>query len=98
MSKMHYRAVIEDARNTACTDEELEVLIGIFTYAVKRTASTLARKAWFDLSDFATARENGVSGFLLRLDRENRDGKDHWRGTFECSSKKLIVLGYLEKD
>lgn len=98
MSKMYYKGIIEDVRNSACTDQELEVLIDIFTNTVKKTATTLARKAWFDLRDFHGTRDNGTHYFTFKLDREDHKGKDHWRGTFENNGKKLVVFGYLTKD
>lgn len=98
MSKMYYKGIIEDVRNNACTEQELEILIHIFTNTVKKTAAALAKKAWFDLRDFHGTRESGIHNFTLCLDREDHKGKDHWRGTFENNDKKLIVFGHLTKD
>lgn len=98
MSKLHYKAIIEDVQNEKCTDRELEALLDIFEYTIKRTATTLARKAWFDLNDFTTAKEHGINGFTLMLEKYTQAGAEQWKGTFEKSGKKLKVLGTLERD
>ena len=98
MSKLNYKAFIEDIRNDKCTDAEIENLLDIFEYAVKHTATTLARKAWFELKDFSTAKQRGVEGFTLTLERKNIDGQEQWYGDFEYGSKNLKVIGSLERD
>lgn len=98
MRKLYYKGIIEDVQNEKCTDKEHEILLEIFTCTVKRTAATLARKAWFDLRDFASAREHGLSGFALRLERDTRRGEDKWSGIFEKSGKKLKILARMERD
>ncbi len=45
MSKLFYKAMIEDIQNDKCTDAELEALLDAFEYTVKKMATTLARKA-----------------------------------------------------
>ncbi|MFH1159108.1 MAG: hypothetical protein V1721_09580 [Pseudomonadota bacterium] len=98
MSKLHYKAIIEDVQNEKCTDRELEILLDIFTRTVKKTAVTLARKAWFDLNDFSGAKENGLNGFSLTLEKHTKTGAEQWRGTFEKFGKRLKVLATLERD
>lgn len=97
MSKLNYKAFIEDIRNDKCTDAEIENLLDIFEYAVKHTATTLASKAWFELKDFSTAKQRGVEGFTLTLERKNIDGQEQWYGDFEYGTKNLKVIGSLEK-
>lgn len=95
-SKLLYRAIIDDVQNEKCSDEELEALLQIFEHAVKRTATTLACKAWFDLKDFATAKSHGVDGFMLVLDRYPHANANQWKGTFEKTGKTVKVFCTLE--
>jgi len=97
MSKLYYRAMIEDVRNDKCTDTELEALLDAFEYATKHTATTLARTAWFELKDFGTAKQRGIDRFNLTLERKEVNGHEQWWGSFEYGSKKLKVIGTLEK-
>lgn len=98
MSKLHYHGFIEDVRNERCTDAEIESLIDVFEYTVKRMATTLARKSWFELQDFRTAKERGVDRFTLTLERREVSGQEQWYGDFEYGTRKLKVIGSLKRD
>lgn len=98
MIKLFYKAMIEDIQNDKCTDAELEALVGAFEYTVKRMATTLARKAWYELKDYATAKQHGIDRFTLTLERTDVLGQEQWHGKFEYGSKKLKVIATLERD
>lgn len=98
MSKLFYKAMIEDIQNDKCTDGEIEALMDVFAYTVKRMATTLARKSWFELEDFATSKKAGINRFTLALERRKVSGQEQWWGTFEYGSKKLKIIGTLERD
>ena len=49
MSKLFSKVVIEDVKNAGCTDREVEILLDIYGRTVKRIATTLARKAYYEL-------------------------------------------------
>ena len=97
MSKLFYKAMIEDIQNEKCTDAELEALLDAFEYTVKKMATTLARKAWYELKDYATSKKQGIDRFTLTLERKDVLGQEQWHGVFEYGSKKLKVIGTLEK-
>ncbi|MCP4394492.1 MAG: hypothetical protein GY804_09545 [Alphaproteobacteria bacterium] len=69
----------------------------LFEHTVKRMATTLARKFWYDLKDFASAEELGIQHFTLILERRNIDGQEQWWGTFSHHTKNLKVIGTLER-
>lgn len=94
MRKLVCKAMVEDVQNEKCTDAELENLLDIFEYTIKRIG--LARKSCFHLEDFATARKRGVGRFTLTVERQRKNGRELFWGTFEYGSKKLKVLGTLE--
>lgn len=98
MSKLFYKAMIEDIQNDKCTDAEIESLLDVFASIVKRSATTLARKSWFVLSDFADSKKHGIDRFTLMLECREVSGQEQWWGTFEYGSKKLKVIAALEKD
>lgn len=98
MSKLFYKAFIEDIQNDKCTDQEIEKLLDVYASTVKRMATTLARKSWFELSDFHGARERGIAGFNLMIERKKVSGIEHFVGTFEKGNKNLKVMAVLEKD
>ncbi|EJF85549.1 hypothetical protein [Bartonella rattimassiliensis] len=70
MSKLFYKAVIEDVQNKKYTDAELEALLDAFEYTVKKIATTLARKAWYALEDYATAKQYDIDRFTLMIERK----------------------------
>lgn len=98
MSKLFYKGMVEDIQSEKCTDAEIEALLAAFDYTVKRTATTLARKAWFALEDYATSKERGIDRFMLVLYKETVNGQEQWHGTFEYGGKKLKVIATLEKN
>ena len=98
MSKLFYKAMIEDIQNDKCTDAEIESLLDIYASTVKRMATTSARRSWFELEDFASAKVMKVNRFTLILERRTVSGQEQWWGTFEYGSKKLKVIATLEKD
>lgn len=49
---------------------------------MKSIATTLAREARFDTSDFATAKERNCEGFQMTLQRLTIDSGDFWHGRF----------------
>lgn len=98
MSRLFYKPIIEDVQNENCTDAEREALLDAFEHTMKHVATTLARKAWFELQDYALAKKQGIDGFSLMIERENVLGQDHWTGVFENGEKSLKVIGTLERD
>ena len=97
MSKLFYKAIIEDVQNKKCTLAEQEALLNVFEYTLKKMASTLARKAWFELEDYATSKQYGIDRFTLMIERKEVLGQEQWHGFFEHGSKNLKVIGTLEK-
>ena len=97
MSKLFYKAMIEDIQNEKCTDAELEALLNAFEYTVKKMSTTLARKSWYALEDYATSKQRGIDRFNLTLERRDVNGQEQWWGSFEYGSKKLKIIGTLEK-
>lgn len=98
MAKLRYKGIIEDAEITACTDQELEALIEIFAEKVTEVAATDEARAEFDLQAFSDISDNSLVSYKLTLRREQRRGKDLWRGTFEGNAKKLVIQAYLERN
>ncbi len=98
MSKLFYKGMIEDIQNDKCTDAELEALIDVFENTVKEMATTLARKSWYELEDYETAKQNGVDRFTLTLERRKVRGQEQWHGTFKYGRKNLKVIAMLENN
>ena len=98
MSRMHWKRDVDDVQNQGCSTEIQEQLLDAFERVMARTATTLARKAWFDLSDFQNADARGIAGFQLTLTRHSRSpDRDVWTGLFENGSSRLEVMGSLER-
>ena len=98
MGKLFYKAMIEDIQNDKCTDAELEALLDAFEYTVKKMATTLARRSWHELKDYATSKQRGINRFTLMLERTDVFGQEQWHGKFEYGSKKLKIIATLEAD
>lgn len=80
MTKLVYKAMIEDMQNDKCTDREIEALVDVFTRIIRKAATTLARKSWFELKDFATSKEMGINHFTLMLERKKVIDQEQWWG------------------
>lgn len=95
MSKLFHKAMIDDINNKKCTDTEVEALLDTFEHTIKRM--TLARKSWYALKDFATAKQAGIDQFTLMIERKDILGQEQWHGVFEQGDKSLQVIGTLER-
>lgn len=96
MSSRFKKAVIEDTVSHGIDEDEQSDLLDLFEYAMKSIATTLAREARFDTSDFATAKERNCEGFQLTLQRLHIDGRDVWKGQFSRAEQQLAVTASLE--
>jgi len=97
MSKLFYKVIIEDIQNENCTEAETDALLNAFEHTLKRMASTLARRSWYVLRDFATAKKYGIERFNLMIKCKQINNCNQWQGVFECENKKLSVIATLEK-
>ena len=95
MSKLFSKVVIEDVKNAGCTDKKVELLLDIYGRTVKRMATTLARKAYYELIDFKNSDE--VNGFSLKLEKENAIS-DRYIGVFKDGLRTLKVMAVLEQN
>jgi len=95
MSKLFFKVVIEDIKNTGCTDREVELLLDIYGRTIKKMATTLARKAYYELADFRFVSE--VKDFSLEIEKENAIS-DRYIGVFKDRNKTLEVVAVLERD
>ena len=99
MSRLHWKRSIDDVQNQGCSPEIQERLLDAFEHSMAKTATTLARKAWFDLTDFHDAKPRGIDGFQLTLTRFSRSpDRDVWTGIFENGLARLEIMGSLERD
>jgi hypothetical protein len=95
MSKLFSKVVIEDVKNAGCTDREVELLLDIYGRTIKKLATTLARKAYYELADFRFVIE--VKDFSLEIEKENAIS-DRYIGVFKDRNKTLEVVAVLERD
>ena len=95
MSKLFSKVVIEDVKNAGCTDREVELLLDIYGRTIKKLATTLARKAYYELADFRFVSE--VKDFSLEIEKENAIS-DRYIGVFKDRNKTLEVVAVLERD
>lgn len=95
MSKLFFKVVIEDIKNTGCTDREVELLLDIYGRTIKKLATTLARKAYYELADFRFVSD--VKDFSLEIEKENAIS-DRYIGVFKDRNKTLEVVAVLERD
>lgn len=95
MSKLFSKVVIKDIKNTRCTDREVELLLDIYGRTIKKLATTLARKAYYELADFRFVSE--VKNFSLEIEKENAIS-DRYIGVFKDGLRTLEVIAVLERD
>lgn len=97
MSKLFYKALIENCEHAKCTTQEMDDLISVYSNTVKRMATTLARKAWYELQDFSGTKEKGIAGFSLLIERKMVKGEEQFVGYFEHGKKNLKLIAMLKK-
>ena len=98
MSKRYWKAHVDDVQNTNVDSSDEEYLLDVFCRQMKELATTLARKAWFDLADFKQSHEIGCSEYKLTMEKYTGAGAEQWEGLFEGPNCSLRVFGTLEKD
>ena len=97
MRKLFYKAIIEDIHNENCTHAEQEALLDTFEYTMKKMATTLARKSWYALEDYADSKQLNIEHFTLTLEYKKILDHEQWHGIFEHGNKILTVIGTLEE-
>ena len=97
MNKLLYKVVIEDIEKENCTEEETEKLLDIVEKIIKRTAVSLARKAYFELEDFEFGRRNKIQNFSLILEKRIIKGQEQWCASFTANNKKLNAIATLNQ-
>ena len=63
------KAVIEDLHVTNCEQKQVDALLNCYEGVVKRMAAIFARTATFETDDFYRAKERGIAGFTLKIER-----------------------------
>jgi hypothetical protein len=96
MTNRYKKAVIEDAVSHGIDEDKQSNLLDLFEHAMKSIATTLAREARFETSDFATAKERNCEGFQLTLQRLRIDGRDVWKGQLSRGEQQLAVTASFE--
>ena len=96
MTNRYKKAVIEDTVSHGIDEDQQSNLLDLFESAMKSIATTLAREARFDMSDFATAKERKCEGFQLTLQRLRIDGRNVWQGQFSRAEQQFSVTASLE--
>lgn len=96
MSNRFKKAVIDDVASRNIDAGLQNDLLDLFESAMKSVASTLAREAKFDTTDFATAKARGCEGFTLLISRARTDSRNVWFGAFQRGNDRLDVIGHLE--
>jgi hypothetical protein len=96
MSNRFKKAVIEGVTSHGIDITQQAHLLDLFESAMKSIATTLAREAKFDTTDFATAKQRNCQGFQLLVQRVCIEGQSQWHGEFSKADQRLNVIGSLE--
>lgn len=96
MSNRFKNAIIDDVTSRNIDAGLQDDLLDLFESAMKSVATTLAREAKFDTTDFATSTARGCEGFTLLISRARTDSRDAWFGAFQRGDERLDVIGHLE--
>ena len=96
MSNRFKHAVIDDVTSHNIDARLQDNLLDLFESAMKSVATTLAREAKFDTTDFATAKGRCCEGFTLLVSRTRAGSRDGWFGAFQRGDERLDVIGHLE--
>jgi hypothetical protein len=83
MSKLFSKVIIENIEKYNCNEEEAASLVDIYNSTVKKMATTLARRAFYELRDFAS----------IRVVDELKRYKDHSLEIEKCQSSISRYIG-----
>ena len=103
MSKLFSKVIIENIEKYNCNEEEAASLVDIYNSTVKKMATTLARRAFYELRDFASIRVvdelKGYKDYSLEIEK-CQSSIFRYIGTFTDSEGKKIlkVIVVLEKN
>jgi hypothetical protein len=92
MTSRYTIKIVEDLIAEGVESGEVAKLLDMAAYAVERIAPTLARRADFDLSDFATAKRRGIDGYALTLRRQGSRAQEAWTAEFVEGNRCLRAL------
>lgn len=96
MSKLFYKVVILTVEREKCSQGVETILINLFEYIVKRQATTLARQAYYEMSDFDAAVKAGLTDYKLCITRKS-DKQEYWIGRFESGNSLITITAKLKK-
>jgi hypothetical protein len=75
MSKLFSKVIIENIEKYNCNEKEAGLFVDIYNSTVKKMATTLARRAFYELSDFASIRVvdelRGYKDYSLEIEKYN---------------------------
>ena len=88
----------EDVKNFKCTNEEEQVLLDTLERVVKKMATTLSRRSFYELEDFALSYAPECRVFSLELTRLNYSvSLAQYTRMFRHEDRFIYVLVTLEK-
>ena len=89
----------DDIQNFKCTKEEEKVLLDTLERTVKRMATTLSRRSFYEMEDFANASLSGCKIFSLEITRLNYSNEQsQYTGMFRHDDRFLYALVTLVKE
>ena len=96
---MKYNAAeisIDEVANTNCDEVDVEFLAELFEALVRKYERSHVRRLDFDLADFTTAKERGMTDYTLCIEKYTEANANQWRGAFEGKNSRLVLLATIE--
>jgi len=96
MSLRYKQKMIENVVAEGVEQEDANRLLDFLLNVVGKIAPTLARRADFNLRDFANMRRFGLEEFSLTLRTDNIGGTLIWNGEFVSGTRRVRAMVSLE--
>lgn len=92
-----YEGFLGDSTNKNCTEHECIELTKLFIDIIlPKFAATLARKADYELSDFASSKKLYVDEFSLTINKIINGKEVSYKGIFHNGDKKLEIESFIK--
>lgn len=96
--KLCSEIIIDDFKNTGCSESEIQEFLGIFNEIPKTMSISLARESNYELKDFYNSKNRGINNFSLTIKRTTLEDSEHFIGKFKSGEKQLEVEAFLIMD
>lgn len=96
MSAKYSRVIIDDINCEGFTEDEISSLVDLFCRLVGKLESVLAKRAEFELCDFASTKNSNLKSLKLVMTATIENGNKLWSGIFSDQKRSANIIGAID--